>query len=345
MWLRNNRMKKLLIFLMCLVLTYVALSQQKPHYTQYILNQYIINPALTGIENYADVKVSHRHQWVGILDAPVTTYFTIHGPIGKSDIKTTATSFNIPGENPRGNKYWEDYAASRPHHGWGLQVINDKTGPLNHFSAMGTYAYHIGLGPKLNLSAGLGAGITNMSLNKSKLEFDNPLDPAVAGSGQFNKVKFDMSAGLYLYSSNAFVGISAQQIVPQKIAYSNNTVKELEGKLVPHFFATAGYRFLLGEDFNLLPSVMVKYVSPLPVQPEINAKLQYLDKVWVGASYRYEDGVAAMAGLNISSILNIGYSYDYTTSKLNNYSKGTHEIILGFLIGNKYGDSCPRNVW
>lgn len=58
-------------------------AQQKPHYTQYILNQYIINPAITGIENYVDIKASHRHQWVGLQDAPVTTYFTIHGAIGK----------------------------------------------------------------------------------------------------------------------------------------------------------------------------------------------------------------------------------------------------------------------
>ena len=65
-------------------------AQQKPQYTQYILNNYIINPALTGIENYTDVKLSHRHQWVGFQDAPVTTYFTIHKPIEKQDDRTTA---------------------------------------------------------------------------------------------------------------------------------------------------------------------------------------------------------------------------------------------------------------
>src|SRR5437868_12722466 len=128
----------------CIFFIFLALhvaGQQKPHYTQYILNQYIINPALSGIENYIDIKASHRLQWVGLLDAPVTTYITIHGPIGKSDLKTTATSFQVPGENPRGKKYWEEYTASRPHHGWGVQVINDRTGPLNNFSAFGTYAY------------------------------------------------------------------------------------------------------------------------------------------------------------------------------------------------------------
>jgi type IX secretion system PorP/SprF family membrane protein len=66
-----------------LIFSMTAFAQQRPHYTQYILNNYIINPAVAGIENYTDIKISHRHQWVGIQDAPVTTYFTIHGSIGK----------------------------------------------------------------------------------------------------------------------------------------------------------------------------------------------------------------------------------------------------------------------
>jgi len=80
-------------------------AQQQPHYTQYVMNGYILNPAITGIENYTDVKISHRHQWVGLQDAPVTTYLTIHKPIGKQDDRTTATSFDMQNENPRGRYY------------------------------------------------------------------------------------------------------------------------------------------------------------------------------------------------------------------------------------------------
>src|SRR6476620_7170662 len=101
-------MKILVNAVCCLLFSMCLYAQQKPHYTQYILNQYIINPALTGIENYVDIKVSHRQQWVGLQDAPVTTYLTIHGPIGKSDLNTTATSQKIPGENPRGENYWQE---------------------------------------------------------------------------------------------------------------------------------------------------------------------------------------------------------------------------------------------
>ncbi|WP_028788833.1 PorP/SprF family type IX secretion system membrane protein [Terrimonas ferruginea] len=340
-------MKKLLILGSCVLIAFTARAQQKPHYTQYILNQYIVNPALTGIENYTDIKLSHRHQWTGIQDAPVTSYLTIHGPIGKKDYRTTATSFEVPGENPRGKQYWQDYTSAEPHHGVGLQVINDVTGPLSNFSAYGTYAYHIGLTPRTSLSGGFGAGISRISLDAEKLDFGSTVvDPAVyAQNGVLNKTRFDMMAGLYLYSPDYFIGLSAQQIVPSKIDFSNNAIRPKEGKSVPHIFATAGYRFLVGYDFNLIPSVMVKYINPMPTQIEANVKLQYQDFLWVGAGYRYKDGFNGMLGVNVSNTVNVGYAYDYTTSRLNNFSKGTHEIILGFLLNNKYDDSCPRNVW
>ena len=153
-----------------------------------------------------------------------------------------------------------------------------------------------------------------------------------------------MMAGFYLYSADYFIGFSALQVIPQKIDFSNKYIRPASGKTVPHFFGTAGYRFLLGESFNLIPSLMVKYVNPLPVQVEGNIKLQYIDRLWIGASVRQNDGFAGMLGVNISNKFNIGYSYDYTTSRLNNFSKGTHEIIAGFILGG-YPDNCPKALW
>ncbi len=340
-------MKKIVSFIICCSLAVLSKAQQEPHYTQYIINQYIINPALTGIENYTDVKLSHRHQWVGLQDAPVTTYLTISKPIGKKDDRTTATSFEMPGENPRGRNYWQDYEAAKPHSGVGLKIINDRTGLLNRFAGYLSYAYHIGISAKTSLAAGFEAGVRNISLDRSKLDFGtaNPVDPAVYNSGEINQLKPDFGAGLYLYSAEYFVGLSAQQIISQKVYFSDLRLKTDDSKLIPHIFATAGYRFFLNDDFSALPSVMVKFIQPLPVQFDLNMKVQYHDLLWAGASYRLKDGIAAMVGLNVSNTFNIGYSYDYTTSRLNTVSKGTHEIVLGFLLGNKYGDLCPRNVW
>lgn len=322
----------------------VGFSQQRPHYTQYILNNYILNPALSGIENYTDVKLSARDQWVGLNGAPRTLYATVHMPLGKKDFKTSPTSFSIPGENPRGYAYWENYVASEPHHGVGLSIINDKTGLYNRFSFNLSYAYHIGLSPRTNLSAGFAGGIMKISRDGSKSTFNNgdPTDPAQGSVADVYRIRPDLSAGIWLYSADYFAGISAQQVIPQKVAFVDDT---LGFKLVPHLFATAGYRILVAEDVNIIPSFLVKYISPVEPQADLNIKAQYRDLLWIGGSFRFKYGYAAMVGLQIGNTANIGYAYDFTTTRLNTASRGTHEIVIGFLVGNRYGDTCPRNIW
>ena len=326
-------------------------AQQKPYFTQYILNNYILNPAISGIENYTDLKLSYRNQWTGIDGAPVTTYLSIHSPVGKKDYRTTATSFEVPGENPRGKSYWEGYTAAPPHHGVGLIVMNDKTGYISRFSAYATYAYHKGITERTTLAAGFQAGITSVSLDRSKIEWGtlNANDPAIGyANGELKKLKPEIGAGMFLYSANYFAGLSVLNIIPNKVKFVK-TDSAYGAYFEPQFIATAGYRLFVADDFNALPSIMVQFIQPYPVQIHANIKLQYQDKLWVGASYRYSDqfgGFAAMAGINISNTFNIGYSYDVsTTSRLRTYTNNTHEIILGFIFNNKYGDTCPRNVW
>lgn len=324
-----------------------ANAQQKPHYTQYVLNNFIINPALAGIENYWDVKVSHRQQWVGLNDAPTTTYLSFHGPLKKSNYpQETSTGFRTPGSNPRGAAYWLDYNAVEPHHGMGFTAINDATGPLTRMGAYASYAYHMGIAPRTNFAMGFSVGFSNWQLNTSKLNFGNTnVDPAVAGSGMLNKWRPELQAGLWLYSADYFIGVAAQQIWPQRIVYANNTVAVAGGNSVPHIFFQAGQRVDVSEDVNIIPSVMVRYINPLPLGIDANLKMMYRDIFWLGTSYRYKDGFAGLIGININGGLNIGYSYDLTTSRLNTVSKGTHEIMIGFLLGNNFGDWCPRNLW
>ena len=338
-------MKKLFLIKILMLLVLFSAAQQQPYYTQYILNNYILNPALSGIENYTDVKISARDQWVGLTGAPRTCYFSIQGPIGKKDYKTSATSFNVPGENPRGKSYWENYTASDPHHGIGLSLINDRTGLYNHFTADVSYAYHLGISSRTSIAAGFSGGVTNVSYDRSKSTPVDPNDPALGNTNQnIHKIVPDLNAGVWLYSDKYFVGVSVQQVIPQKIDYGNTT----NGfKLVQHYFATIGYRYLLNDDINALPSVMIKYVSSsgIKFQFDANLKLQYRDQFWTGFSYRYQDGYAAMIGLNISNTMNVGYSYDFTKTRLNAASYGTHEFIVGFILGNRYSDACPRNIW
>jgi len=339
------RLRSLKILLLLLPLM-DARAQQRPHYTQYILNNYILNPAISGIENYMDVKLSVRNQWVGINGAPQTFYGTVHAPIGKKDFNTSPTSFPMKGENPRGRQYWLDYQAAPAHHGLGVQVMNYRTGYINRFNGNVTYAYHIPLGLRTTLAAGFGAGILNVSVDRSKIELANPIDPAIGqGTSEIRMTRPDLNAGLWLYGSNFFVGLSAQQIIPTRVNLVDNAL--YQSTLVPHIISTAGYRFSVFEDISLLPSVMARYIPSMPVFVDMNLKAQYRDLLWVGGNARLTEGFSAMAGLNISNTFNVSYSYDMSRTRymLGMMQRGTHEIVIGFLLNNSYGDTCPRNVW
>ena len=341
------------ILFVCLLAELISTAQQRPHYTQYMINPFIINPALAGIDNYADMKLSARDQWVGLKGAPRTVYATLQGPIGKNDYRTSSTSYAIPGQNPRGKAYWENYTAAEPHHGAGATVINDKTGSFNFFSASLSYAYHLGLSPKTNISAGLSAGITTVKIDRTQHDFSgtgDPFDPATGTLNyqQLKKIRPQMAAGLWLYSSNYYIGFAAQNVIPQTLVFAgDNPSITTKGKFVPHLFLTGGYRFMIGDDYNVTPSLMLKYIkgsAKLDFQPELNTKIQYRDLLWIGGSYRYKDSYAGMLGIHFSNAVTISYAYEKSlaSNPLNSFNSGTHELVIGFSFGNKYSEACPR---
>jgi type IX secretion system PorP/SprF family membrane protein len=341
-------MTKLIIVLLLFVAT--ANAQQKPYYTQVVMNNFILNPAVSGIESYTDVKLSYRNQWTNMTGAPVTSYLSVHGPIGKSRYSTTATSFERNGENPRGKSFLDNYTVAPAHHGIGAVIINDKTGFLNRFSAYATYAYHQPLGVKTALAAGIQVGYSSITLDRSKIVWGSldPSDKAISyQNGDLVRNKVDMGLGLWLYSTNYYVGLSALNIIPGKIRFSDST--RYGNNFAPHFFVTTGLRFLLNDDISILPSVGLLAVKPQPTMLMVNTKIQYRDLLWIGANYRYSDllgGLGVMAGVNVRNIINISYAYDNaTTARLKSYVGNTHEVVIGFILGNKYDDSCPKNFW
>lgn len=324
-----------------------AVAQQQPLYTQYILNPFITNPALAGIENYWDVKLSYRNQWQGINNAPQTSYLTIQGPLKHIQYSkpTTATVSPRVRKKVSAVSYWTQYRSIVPHAGLGFTFLNDRAGPINRYAANVVYAYHIGLSKKVSLSAGLAGGLQGVKLNTDLLNFgsSNPADPAVTVNGVSNQLKPDLSFGLWVYSAFYFVGASAQSLVPVKLDYSNTGAQE--STLVPHLMISAGYKVFLNENINFLPSTTIRVINNAPLSFDVNAKLQYRDVAWGGISYRHPQSFAAMLGMYVNSTFNFGYSYDFTNSRIKSVTNGTHEIVLGILLGNRNKVLCPREFW
>jgi type IX secretion system PorP/SprF family membrane protein len=318
-------------------------AQQKPQYTQYVFNNFLLNPAVSGIENYTDVKAGYRSQWTGLQGAPVTSYLTVNAPLGSGFTQGDATAFPSDGENPLGRSYTQNYTAAAPHHGIGFMVVSDQAGAITQTNIDATYAYHLGLTDQINLAVGVSAGVNHINLNTSILVLENPNDPAI-NNGNNSQWTPDLGAGIWLYSSNYYFGASAQQILPGNSYFNkNNTYNQV--KTVPQYFITSGVKLFLSDDLTLLPSFLVKVIQPTPLTYDVNAKLSFRDKFWIGGSYRKDDSFGVLAGINISSFINVGYSYDITTSGLNTVSNGTHEIVIALLLNNRYKVTCPQHTF
>jgi type IX secretion system PorP/SprF family membrane protein len=347
---RTLVLKKIFFVLLLAGTACSANAQAKAAYTQYILNNYILNPALTGIENYTDIKLSYRKQWTGIDGAPTTAYVSVQWPSNKDDYSTSATSNAVPGENPRGKQYWRDYTAPDPHHGFGFTASTDKTGYISRWEIAGTYAYHKPISVRTTLAAGFSFGATGTNIDATKITYANgdTYDPAIGTNvSDLRQVKPEVGLGLWLYSARYFAGVSVLNIIPGKAKFT--TADKFGTYYTPNYFVTVGYRVGLSDKASLIPSVQLQYWEPQLFGVHFNAKVQYEDKVWLGGSYRYSDllgGYSAMAGVSISNTFNVSYSYEVaTTNRLRTYTGNTHEIMLGFTLGNKYSDSCPRNIF
>ncbi|MGN6638315.1 MAG: PorP/SprF family type IX secretion system membrane protein [Mucilaginibacter sp.] len=330
-------MKRILLTLLSFTATLpLAIAQQKPQYTQYVFNNMLINPAVTGIENYVDIKTGYRSQWTGLQGAPVTSYITGSIPFGSDFVQGDAASMSGGNEaNPYSRLFTQNYEAAAPHHGIGFMVVSDQAGPINTSSFDLTYAYHLGLSRNFNLALGVQAGFNHVSLNTSMINLETPLDPAIA-NGNLSQWKPDLGVGIWGYSSNYYFGISTLQLLTQNLYFStNNNNSYRQNKTVPQYMVTGGVKIFLSDDMTLMPSALVKFISPLPVTYDINMKLAFRNRFWIGGAYRNGDAIAGMFGLNISSLINIGYSYDYTTSALRTVSNGTHEIVIGLMLNNR----------
>lgn len=337
-------MKTVNTVILCLCINFSIFGQQRPHYSQYILNNYIVNPAVTGIENYVDVKMSMRNQWIGIPGMPKTIYFTAHTPLNKKDYRENISSLGMS-NNPMGYDFTETYNAMEPHHGVGFSAYNYSTGYINRINAMATYAYHIGLNETWSLASGFGAGFSHISIDRSQMVLETPNDPLIGAlTGTAKTFKPDVSIGLYLYSKKYFLGFSGQQLIPTKLEITNATY---QNSIIPHLFATAGMRFNLNEYISFLPSFMLRYVQNLPLTIDYNLKVQYMNLLWVGTNIRRGDGISAMLGINFSKKINISYAYDMTASKtmLGPLNRGTNELVIGIMFNNKFNDMSPKKVW
>ena len=299
-------MKKLyLVALVVFSITMDLQAQQDPHYTQYMYNMNVINPAYAGSKENLSIGMLYSKQWVEIEDAPTTATFSGHAPVGK----------NV---------------------GLGLSVISDKIGPVEENNIYGDFSYTLQLGGEHKLAFGLKAGLT---LHQVGLFTDinhtlpDQNDPAFAENT--SNSYFNLGSGLFYYTNKYYLALSVPNMMKSKhLDYNGRKF----GSEVSHYFVTGGYVFDVSENIKFKPFFMMKSAFNAPTSLDLSTNFLFNQKFEAGITYRLEDSFGAMINYAISPNVKLGYAYDHIVSDLNVTTPSSHEIVLLFDL------NFPRKV-
>ena len=305
-YIRKTKAIVLITFLSLIVTTVSA--QYDAMFTQYMFNEMYINPAYAGSKEAMSATLLNRQQWVNFPGRPVTTSFSLHGPLMQNKM------------------------------GLGISALNEKIGALNRNLVYISYAYRVKTGKNSSLAFGVMAGIHNQVNKVSGLNtsVDGSVDPRL-GQNNISMLSPNFGAGIYFSNKTFYTGIS----IPRMI--DDNAILNANGKIGSaafstssfHYYYTIGNVFTLNSDLKLKLQAMAQAVQNAPVLFNLNANFLIKDMVWLGASYRSSSDISAIVGVQINPQFLVSYSYDYGLNNIQKYSQGSHEIVLSYLFSYK----------
>jgi len=297
-------MKRLKIIgaLLALV-SFSAHAQQDAQFTQYMYNTVNINPAYAGSRGALSIFGLHRSQWVGLDGAPQTNAFSVNTPLGESKL------------------------------GLGVSFVNDKLGIMDENTISVDLSYTLDLNNRgSKLSFGMKGSANLLNVEYSRLLTYNPNDPSFQKDieSQFTP---NIGAGIYWHTNKSYLGFSVPNFL-ETTRYDDNIQSTMQQRL--NYYFMGGHVFELNPTLKFKPAFLLKAVNGAPLQADITANFLINDKFTVGGAYRWDAAWSALVGFQVTDGLFIGYSYDGETTKLANYSNGSHEVFLRFELFNKY---------
>ncbi|WP_066632223.1 PorP/SprF family type IX secretion system membrane protein [Labilibacter marinus] len=294
--------RRILIFVLFCIIAIDAQSQYDPQFSQNMFNKLAVNPGFSGMSNGINLVALNRNQWQGNLA-----------------IKTTVFSGDMPIKLFGLNS------------GVGINFINDEIGNFTNLSMNINYALQFELEDGV-VSAGINAGILNQSLiaswNLDNLRGDvyDPTDgniPTADVSGS----AFDLGLGVYYNSDKLYGGVSISHINKPQPNFKN----EFNFTSTGTFYVLGGYKHKVEDTaYELLPSFFYK-TDGRSFQIDLNTLVRYKGRYWGGVTYRLQDAIIFLAGLEMKNGVRFGYSYDVTTSAIGSAGLGgTHELMVGY---------------
>lgn len=328
------------ILLWLLLVSTGVQAQQLPQSSLFSLNPFLVNPAFSGVNDFTDVRLSYRRQWIGLDDAPSTASLTAHLPVGYSEKAIHGI------HSPRYAHNRASYHLTPPAGTWrwgaGVQLLSDQAGPTLRNMALATGAGHVSLANQWQLSVGVGLGALQYTLRFDRIQTANP-DPLLP-TGNVSRVRPLVSAGMLIRRQNFMAGASVLAPNAPRLDYATSS-GSVANRIVPHYYLTTSYRIEVGDEVAVLPQVWIKSAGPAPVSVDAQLRLQYTDRLWAGVQYRQGESLGAQLGLALSDLLSVGYAYEYPYSLVRLATTGSHELMLAFRFNNRGYIYNPPMGW
>lgn len=323
-----------LIILVLMVLPAVVKAQQIPLYSQYTMNKYLLNPAYAGSQGYTSYNLTARQQWMGFGNSqtPSTQAICAQTRILQNDI---LSSLGLGGRR---------MGRRRPSGrvGMGGYVFNDRNGVINRTGIQGTYAYHVPVTDRQQLSFGVSGTIYQFKLDDENLVLpDDDLgvpDPLIHGRKNSMFVP-DATAGIYYMNNNFHIGVSGMNLFQSVLKFGSDQSYS-NYQLLRHYYLMTSYQYNLDDEITLEPSLLLKTTERKNLQADISMKAYYKDDYWMGLSYRTGSALISKVGVKVDNIY-FGYAYDYSLREIQNLTYGSHEIMVGI----RFGNSNRRSRW
>lgn len=301
-------------------------SQQAPVYSQYLLNGFLLNPAVAGSEGYTAVNLTVREQWVGLTDGPATYALSFQTRfMQQSRISHSKSVRRRSRSASRGGRV-----------GLGGYIFNHRNGAVNRTGLKLTYAYHIDL-DKAQLSFGLSMVGYQYKLDDERIKLEIPDDNLWSGVHQPVFIP-DADFGVYLSGRGFWAGVSVDQLLESAIKFGDEGYETMIMERTYNLLG--GYDFMLNRDLTLTPSAYVKFAENGKVQADISAKCYFKQDFWTGLTYRTGQALVVMAGVRVERLV-FGYAYDIGLNGLMRYTYGTHE----FTFVARFGDVASKHRW
>ncbi len=302
-------LRKLILGLLLITFSQATLmAQQEPQFTQNMFYDMFYNPGYAGNINAICAQGAYRYQWSGFNDlegnhvAPETFFVTVNAPV-------KAIKGGLSG-----------------------MIMSDNLGYEKSIAFKLGYAYQQRLGfGKLGIGAQF--NFNNRSIDFSKLDPVDPNDPILSLSGEESDFLIDFSLGLYYrVPGSYYIGISGTNLLQSKgKVLAESQSGDFAMVLDRTFYLLGGYDFTFpgNPTWIFKPSMLLKS-NLSSMQIDLAALLEYKEKFWGGVSYRLQDAVALIFGVQFKDF-KIGYSYDINISKLKlPVGGGTHEFMLSY---------------